>query len=256
MPTSMTLLEQFVNFAESEYEIDWPTIRRAVVERCNLDNYSQIPVLDPRKFPSYWCVPVLVGNYVGASRRAVLDDTEAFVAGCVVRHFMFESGRQTDHLGYRNEFHCVVDAYDRCRVDRIPSSSFDVRFSAKCLPWILLLALGTRSILKEATEWVDYESAMKAIILVYSCLQLIDDWHDRDEDVTRLHWNMWVHEPASSGLAVMGPLLDGAYVSVEHLRPHLLRRALSVQLWDTAGGLREVADACSEMPHERPGESA
>lgn len=236
----MSLVEQFVGLAERRYAIDWAATQRAVVARLNLDLGFEISVYDPWKFASYWCVPILVGDYVGASRDVVLNDTEVFVAGCVTRHLLFGPDEVVEALRSLDEFRSVIDAYDSCRLDMTTSSSFDERFSTKCLPWMLLLALGTRSVLTETEQRADYESALKAIIRVYSCLQMIDDWHDKAEDVARSHWNMWVHEPTADCLAVMSPLLSGSHISVERLRPHLLRTALRVQLQDTARELKEV----------------
>jgi hypothetical protein len=247
----MNLVEQFVGFAERRYAMDWAATQRAVVARLNLDPGFEISAYGPWKFPSYWCAPILVGDYVGASTDAVLNDTEVFVAGCVMRHLLFGPGEIVDALHGVDEFRSITDAYDRCRLDRATGSSFDARFSTKCLPWVLLLALGTRSVLKQTEQGADYESAMKAIIRVYSCLQMIDDWHDKEEDVARSHWNMWVHEPAADCLAVMSPLLSGSHGSVGRLRPHLLRTALTAQLRDTA---RELMEVTTVLGYIRPAE--
>jgi hypothetical protein len=106
----------------------------------------------------------------------------------------------------------------------------------------VLLALGTRSILEEATSRSDYDAANRAIVLVYSCLQIIDDWHDRADDIVRGHWNMWVDEPATRTLAIVEPLTAGARAAIEELRPHLLRSSLAAQLEDTVRELAEVVD--------------
>lgn len=236
----MTLADNFIDFAEQNYAIDWAAIQRSVAARLKMPSAFDTTVYDPRRYPSYWCVPLLVGGYVRASRRAVLDDTEAFLAGCVMRHFMFDTERPFDAAQDPDGYRAVAHAYDGCRVSANSGSSFDARFAAKCLPWTVLLALGTRSILAEVPRRDHYETAMRAIILVHSCLQMIDDWHDREEDVARSHWNMWVHEPIVDSLRVVEPLVRGSRASVERLRPHLLRTALTVQLRDTADELAEV----------------
>ncbi len=236
----MNLVKRFVDFAEYNYSINWAAIQQSVAAKLRLNSSFDNLVYDPQQNPSYWYVPLLVGNYVGASRRAILDDTEAFVIGCIIRHFMFESDSPFDPPRDMEVFRSVMDAYDGCRMDGEMDSSFDVRFSAKCLPWMVLLALGTHSILEEADDRNDYASAMNAIVLVHSCLQMIDDWHDKVEDVVRSHWNMWVHEPVGDNLSVIEPLLCGSRISIERLRPHLLRRILGAQLQDTAKELRDV----------------
>jgi hypothetical protein len=235
----MSLAEDFIEFAERTYSIDWAAIQRAVAGRLRLTSSLDSSLRDPARYPAYWCVPVLVGSYVGASRHATLIDTEAFLGGCIMRHCMFEPDRPFDAAAGGDDFRAIAGAYDGCRVGDAEASTFDARFAAKCIPWKVLLGIGTRSIAGEAGERPDYETAMKAIVRVYSCVQVIDDWNDRDEDAARSHWNMWVDEPVRSTLSILEPLMRGSCGSVEGLRPHLLRRALGVQLEDTAVKLRE-----------------
>jgi hypothetical protein len=126
-----------------------------------------------------------------------------------------------------------MDTYGRLNL------TFDEQFHAKCLPWINILVSGTRSIFAES-RGEDYTSAIRTIIFVHSCLQMIDDWHDKAEDISRSHWNMWIHEQVSKNLSIIEPLLCGSLMSIERLRPHFLRRILDAQLQDTAKELREV----------------
>lgn len=251
-PSSQTptnLVERFINFAEYHYSIDWTAVQRSVAAKLRLNLSFEVLKCDPVQCPSYWYVPLLVGNYVGASRKAVLEDTETFVTGCLIRHFMFESSCPFDSTTDVGLFRLVMDAYSGCRTDtdRGLNLPFDERFSAKCLPWMILLVSGTRSIFAEAGG-EDYASAMKTIVLVHSCLQMIDDWHDKVEDAARSHWNMWIHEPIGKNLSVIEPLLHGSRLGIESMRPHLLRRILGVQLQDTAKELRDVVTVLSKTP--------
>lgn len=239
-PSAMTLASLFIEFADQQYAIDWAAIQRSVAARLRLRSSFDTTVYDPWRYPSYWCVPLLVGSYVGASRRAVLDDTEAFLSGCVMRHLMFETVRPFDPAQDADSFRAIANAYDGCQVGAAPGWSFDARFAAKCLPWTVLLAIGTRSIMADVGRRDHYDAAMRAIVLVHSCLQMIDDWHDREEDVARSHWNMWVDAPIRDSLRVVEPLVRGSHASVQRLRPHLLRTALTIQLRDTAVELADV----------------
>ncbi|MFI5909501.1 hypothetical protein [Dactylosporangium sp. NPDC051541] len=231
----MTLADRFIDFAEEHYAVDWAAIQRSVAARLRVRPSFDATVYDPRRYPSYWCVPVLVGGYLGASRRAVLLDTEAFVGGCVLRHHLLDPERPFDA-----EPGPLAGAYDGCRLGAGPATPFDARFAAKCRPWTVLLATGTEAILAETDRRADYDAALAAIVLVHSCLQIIDDWHDREEDLARAHWNMWVHEPLRDTLAVITPLVRGAGASIRRLRPHLLRTALDLQLRDTTAELADV----------------
>jgi hypothetical protein len=230
----MNMVEDFIAFAERTYSIDWAGIQGAVAGRLELGSSFDSSLYEPRRYPEYWCVPILVGNYVGASRPAVLADTEAFLGGCIMRHCMFEPRRPFDAAAGGEDFREIAAAYDGCRLGST-AASLDARFVAKCLPWRVLLDIGTRSIAaEEDSGWADYEAAMKAIVRVYSCVQAVDDWNDRDEDLARSHWNLWAHERPADAAAILGPLTRGSREGVAELRPSLLRRALEVQLEDTA----------------------
>ena len=239
----MSLVESFIDFAERTYSIDWAAIQQAVAARLGLTSSFDRSVYDPERYPVYWCVPLLVGSYLGASKRTVLADTEAFVSGCIMRHCMFEPDRPFDASKGGEDCCTIMNAYDGCRIGRAPASSLDARLTAKCLPWKVLLTIGTRAISGEAGERAGYATTMEAIVLVYSCLQVVDDWHDKEEDIARSHWNMWVHEPVRDCVAVIEPLLRGSRASVDRLRPHLLRRALEAQLQDAAEELRPVVNS-------------
>ncbi len=233
----MSLVTAFVDCGERDYGIDWTAIQRSVSQRLALTP-GESAVLDPRRHPTYWCVPILVGGYLGSSAAAVRRDTEEFLSGCAMRHLMFEQERS---IGARDgEVHrAIAAAYAGCRIGA--TAAFEARFSAKCQPWMILLAVGTRSIAAETgDQHPDYRAAMTAIVLVYSLLQLVDDWHDRDDDRNREHWNMWADAPAVEPLTVVEPLLRGSRAATGRLRPHLLRRALAAQLHDTAEELSEI----------------
>jgi hypothetical protein len=235
----MGLMTAFVDCAERQYAIDWGEIQRLVAARLDLAPADR-DVLDPRRHPTYWCVPILVGSYVGASADAVRRDLVGYVGGCAIHHLLFETGRSFGTDVDREVLQAVADAYRNCRLDGAPTP-FDARFSAKCQPWTVLLLVGTRAIVAEmGGDQGDYTAAMAAIVLVYSLLQMVDDWHDRDEDRARGHWNMWTDPPAGEPLTAVAPLLRASRDAVEQLRPHLLRRALVVQLQDTTAELAEI----------------
>ena len=96
----------------------------------------------------------------------------------------------------------------------------------------------------------EYRAALSAIVAVYSCAQLLDDWHDRADDLAREHWNLWIHEPVDSVLSVIELLLRDAAHRVSQLRRHMLRDALAAQLRDTT---EELADLVALM--QRPSAS-
>jgi hypothetical protein len=238
----MSLTEDFIAFAERAYSIDWVAIQGAVAARLELTPSFDTSLYEPTRYPDYWCVPILVGDHVGASRRAVLVDVEAFVGGCIMRHCMFDPERPFDAAAGGEDYRQIAAAYEGCRL-RNAAPSLEDRFVAKCRPWRLLLGVGTRSIAAEAGDRPDYEEAMRAIVRVFSCVQVVDDWNDRDEDVARSHWNLWVDEPVGDALSILGPLMRGSREGVEGLRPGLLRRALEVQLEDTAVELQAPSRA-------------
>lgn len=238
----MNLTRDFVQLAEDDYAVDWTATQRSVAERLGLVSSFDSAVYDPRRYPTYWCVPLLIGSYVGASRRSVLADTESFVTGCLIRHFFHEPDRPFGAAAERDGLRAIAEAYEASRTKNVAGLSYDACFAAKCLPWTVLLAIGTHSILAEVGERGEYADAMNATVLVHSCLQMVDDWHDLAEDLAREHWNMWAREPVTDSLAAVAPLLSGSHASVERLRPHLLRRALAAQLQDAANDLRQVAN--------------
>jgi hypothetical protein len=240
----VNLTRDFVRLAEDEFAVDWIATQRSVAKRLGLTSSFDSAVYDPRRYPTYWCVPLLVGSYVGASRRNVLADTESFVTGCLIRHFFFEPDRPFGAAAEGDRFRAIAEAYEASRLKNVAGLSYDACFAAKCLPWTVLLAIGTHSILAEVGERGEYADAMNATVLVHSCLQMVDDWHDQEEDAVREHWNMWVREPVADSLAAVAPLLSGSDASVQRLRPHLLRRALAAQLHDAASDLRHVVNTC------------
>ena len=244
----MSLVDRVIDAAEQDYAIGWEAIQRSVAARLRLTSSFDREVYDPHRYPTYWCVPLLVGSYVGASRTAVLQDTEAFVSGCIMRHFMFAADRPFDPSADEAAFGLIAGAYAGCRLDPDAGSSFDARFAAKCLPWTVLLAMGTSAMLDEVADRADYDAALRATVLVHSCLQMIDDHNDKAEDAARSHWNMWRDEPVGVTSSVIGPLLRGSSASVEGLRPHLLRRALDAQLRDAARDLRAVLRGLAARP--------
>jgi Squalene-hopene cyclase C-terminal domain len=238
----MTLVEDLIGLGDRRYRIDWSAVKTLVLQRLAPAPWFSSVALEPSRSPTYWCVPILIGDYVGATRAAVLADLEPFVSGCLLRHFMFDERPPFDLTREDEISQATRLAYHGCRLDANPGAGFEARFAAKCWPWTMLMAIGTRSILDETTSQSDFDAAMRASVLVFSCLQVIDDWHDRVEDVARAHWNMWVDEPASRTLAVIEPLLGGAQRALAELRPHLLRRALAAQLEDTVRELAEVVE--------------
>jgi hypothetical protein len=240
---SATLVQRFLDLSESRYSIEWSAIQASVIQRLRPVSVQFWNELSPVRYPTYWCVPVVVGDYLGASRAAVVDDLEPFVSGCLVRHFFFEL-ECPFHIGSGDDVvQLVTSAYSGCRTAGSHHKSLDDWFAAKCRPWMLLLTLGTCSIHDEARDRSEYHLAMRAVVLVYSCLQIIDDWHDRGEDADRGHWNMWADEAVPRVLAMIGPLVAAARQSVERLRPHLLRRALVAQLADAVLDLTELVNS-------------
>jgi hypothetical protein len=251
----VNLVEGLVDLGNRRYEIDWSALRASVLQRLQPTPLLPFDVLDLHEFPTYWCVPLLVGDYLGSTRKAVIADLEPFVSGCLVRHFMFDQPKLFDGARDDDIYQMAATAYDGCRLDA-GDIALDARFAAKCRPWTVLLTLGTRSILRETRSRSDYDAALGAIVLVYSCLQIVDDWHDRSDDVARAHWNMWVDEPATRTLAIIEPLVAGAWRAVERLKPHLLRRALAAQFQDTVRELAEVVDLHRREQPRRAARSA
>lgn len=239
---ALSLALQFIEFAEKSYSIDWLAVQQSVSSRLFMIIPKGNFPCDPFTYPSYWYVPILVGNYVGAPEKKVLSDTKDFVTGCVARHYFFDTKLPLAHRGEAFPLSLISDAYRDCSVDsaNYEHASFDKRFAAKCRPWLVLLAYGTRSLSQESNQ-EQYASAMRAIVLVHSCMQFIDDWNDQDEDLHRLHWNVWRQESPEIAMSAIASILRGARASVEDLRSHLLRRVLIAQLGDTEEVLRSIA---------------
>lgn len=238
----MSLVTAFVECGERTYGINWTAMQRSVSQRLALAP-GESAVLDPWQHPTYWCVPILVGSYLGSSTAAVHRDTADFLSGCAIRHLMFKRARsigaRVGESGDSEVFRAIAAAYKGCQIGA--PAAFEAQFSAKCQPWMILLGIGTRSIAAEVgDQHPDFQAAMTAIVLVYSLLQLVDDWHDRDDDHNREHWNMWADATAVEPLTVVEPLLRGSRAAAVRLRPHLLRRALASQLHDTAEELSEI----------------
>lgn len=240
---SATLVQGFLDLAESRYSIDWFAIQASVTQRLRPVSVEFLNELSPVRCPAYWCVPVMVGDYLGASRAVVVDGLEPFVSGCLVRHFFFDLECPFHIRSGDDVVQLVTSAYLGCRRAGSDHKSLEDWFAAKCRPWMLLLTLATGAIHDEARDRSEYHAAMRAVVLVYSCLQIIDDWHDRGEDAGRGHWNMWVDEAVPRVLAMIGPLVAGARQSVARLRPHLLRRALAAQLADAVLELTELVNS-------------
>ena len=232
----MVLLADLIDHAESNYSFAWADIQNSVQQRLQTAAPSVTELMDPHRYPTYWCVPLLVGDYAGADRDAVLGDLTPYVAGCVIRHVLFDPEPALGMPADDELVQLISAAYEGCRG---AGDSFDLRFAAKCQPWSVLLSLGTESIRAAAASQANCQAALRAITAVFACVQVLDDWHDRDDDLTREHWNIWTDEPVARSLTAVKVLVDGARASVSALRPHLLRDALVTQLRDTA---RELAD--------------
>ena len=231
----MSLAENFVRFAEYHYAIDWMGLQDRVASRLPALPSLGASVCDPLQHPTYWCLPILVGHYVGASRQAVLADTEAFVAACLMRHFAFDAASAFERSPASALFRIIRRAYDESLVSARDGAgtSFGDRFARKCAPWLATIAFGAHTIERECGHDSAYTGALQAIVQTYSCVQIIDDWNDRAEDVSRAQWNMWVNEPVAYVLPVMEPLLQAAIDGLASLKPHFLKRALAAQVADT-----------------------
>jgi hypothetical protein len=240
----MELLAAVIERAEGRYRFDWADVRNSVRQRLRAVSPLVTELMDPHRYPTYWCVPLLVGDYVGADRDAILDDLIPYVAGCVVRHVLFDPSPNIGLPVDDELVQLISTAYAGCRD---VGGSFDVRFTAKCQPWSVLLSLGTESIRAATEATKDCQTALRAIVAVFACVQILDDWHDRDDDLARGHWNIWADEPIERTLTAVKLLVGGAWGSVSALRPHLLRDALIAQLRDAT---RELTDL-SEL-HRRP----
>ncbi len=230
------LVAGLVDLAETGYGVDWDSVRSAVGRRLDLAPHAVADVIGPSRNPSYWCVPVLVGGYVTADREDVLEDLVSYVSACLVRHFFHEDPAPFT-LPVDDVLASLVGrAYSGCRPGRGP---FEEHFAAKCETWTVVLAFGTQAIRERATDPEAVGAALGAIVAVYSCTQLLDDWHDRADDRGRGHWNAWTDAPLAVVTSAAAALLEDADRRVGELRHHPLRDALTSQLNDTA---RELAD--------------
>jgi hypothetical protein len=231
------LVPDLVDLAEQVFGIDWDTVRAAVTRRLSPTRPVVADVMDPRRYPSYWCVPVLVGDYVQADQESVAEDIERYVSGCLLRHFYHETPQPFSLPRDDELVRLIGRAYDACGNG---DGTFDEHFAVKCQTWTVLLAFGTQAIRRRNSKAGEYRTALSAIVAVYSCTQLLDDWHDRADDLTREHWNLWTDEPVDSVLSVIEPLLRDAAHRVAQLRRHLLRDVLTTQLRDTTEELGDL----------------
>jgi hypothetical protein len=234
----MELLAALIDHAESRYGFAWADIQNSVRNRLQTAAPSVTELMDPHRYPTHWCVPLLVGDYAGADRSAILSDLTPYVAGCIIRHTLFDPEPAFGLPADDELVQLISAAYEGCRGT---GDSFDLRFTAKCQPWSVLLSLGTESIRAAVASAADCQAALRAIAAVFSCVQVLDDWHDRDDDLAREHWNIWTDEPVDRSVTAVRLLVDGARASVSALRPHLLRDALVTQLRDTAHELADVS---------------
>jgi hypothetical protein len=235
-----------VDLAERVFGVDWDAVRAAVTRRLSPTRPVTADLMDPRRDPSYWWVPVLVGDYVHADEESVTEDLERYVSGCLVRHFYHDVPQPFSLLRDDELARLIRSAYDAC-ANR--GGTFDERFAVKCQTWTVLLAFGTQAI-RRRSKAGEYRAALSAIVAVYSCAQLLDDWHDQADDLAREHWNLWIHEPVDSVLSIIELLLRDAAHRVSQLRRHMLRDALAAQLRDTT---EELADLVALM--QRPSAS-
>jgi hypothetical protein len=233
----MSLVNDVLALAENGYCLDWAQIAEEVNHSVPPGIRYEPALFAPRTQPLAWCVPTLIGDYLGASAPAVAADTSAFLLGCVIRQHLFHSSEPCRPSETTAKL--LMSAYEGCRRDA-PVDGFADRFAAKSRPWTVLLGLGTAN-LKGDVRAADYRRVMATIVTVYSSLQIVDDWHDRAEDAGRDHWNMWVDEPRDTVLTIIEPLLTQGRTSVQQLRSHLLRRALDAQLADTAADLLTIS---------------
>jgi hypothetical protein len=236
----VNLVDSLLDLGQRAYEIDWQQVQAEVIERLQVEGQAAAEALDPRRQPTYWCVPLLIGDYVRATPAAVRADLPPFLAGCVVRHFACDPNPPLSPRPDEELVELIIEAYDANRLAGADDSSFAARLTAKCRPWTVLLGIGTQAIRAEVGPVESYRDALRAIGRVYSCLQLVDDWHDRADDAGRGHWNCWTDEPLMATLAVLEPLLSGARDSVAVLRAGLLRRALAAQLQDVVDDLADI----------------
>jgi hypothetical protein len=238
----VSLAEDFVAFAEHRYQLDWRVVQGAVARRLRLTAAFDPALWDPLRAPTHWCVPILLGDYAGASRAAVLADVETYLTGCLVRHFCLASTIPAELSRAGETYRLLRDAYAGCGRDSLVNAPLEDRFAAKCRPWTVLLGLGTSAIRAELGETEAIREGLDGTVLVYSGLQVIDDWHDQGDDQLRDHWNLWADESVPQVLAAVAHLLDGAHLRVVGLRRHLLRRALEAQEEDVRRDLSGVLE--------------
>src|SRR5712691_1422743 len=168
----MELLAAVIEHAEVRYKFNWADVQNSVRQRLRAISPLVTELIDPHRYPTYWCVPLLVGDYVGADRDAILDDLTPYVAGCVVRHVLFDPSPNIGLPVDDELVQLISTAYAGCRD---VGGSFDVRFTAKCQPWSVLLSLGTESIRATTESAEDCQTALRAIVAVFACVQILDD---------------------------------------------------------------------------------
>lgn len=242
----MTLLDDLIHLGD-RYRVDWVGTQGRVRQRLCPTPALEAGVLEPETFPGYWCLPLLLGDYIGAPGAAIEDDLEPFVSGSLIRHFFFDTPPRFEPEPSDRLLAAVAAAYRDCRIE-VAGAAFEERFSAKCRPWKALLLAGSDAIRAQASEPSELDQALRAIIEVFSCLQIVDDWHDRADDASRRHWNIWADEPAEAALAAIEALVPAAGRAVQTLRPHLLRRALAEQLADTVHELNDIVTVEGQTP--------
>jgi hypothetical protein len=190
---------------------------------------------------------LLIGDYVTADPDAIVADLERYACGCIVRHFYYDTPPLFLLPDDEGLVGLIGRAYETCRSGEGP---FEDNFAAKCQTWTAVLAYGTQSIAASRSRPTDYQTALRAIVSVFSCTQLLDDWHDRADDAKRGHWNAWGDEPSTLVLNAIEPLIADAARCVTELHPHPLRHALFAQLRDTSAELADLV-ALKSRPSER-----
>jgi hypothetical protein len=201
------------------------------LERSTYEIFPRIPASirdrhTPLVRPLYWLLPSLVGQYSNADQESTTAALHDYSCAALVRILAERQLTECCPASLAEVLRTIESSRQLCRLEISKNLSFEDCFANKCESWWVVIRLGLQKLCESGNSRTI--SALRAIYSVFSALQLVDDWNDRDEDRCRLHWNAWEYCPefATSALHIV---LEQSVKLTKGLENSPLRVVLSLQ---------------------------
>lgn len=227
---------ELFRFITTDYPVDVDDLSRRVLAHFPKNIRVCVPDGEIVTRPLYWLLPSLIGFNLNLPAATIQEDLERYSVARQIHRFWEHPEldlAQPDDI-YVHEI--IRAAYSQCCYARLRNLNLADAFLMKCGPWQSIVLVGTEatqrfcSLLHGKTS--EYCGFLSAIFATFECLQVLDEWHDIDEDSRRDHWNLWTHANRAECLVLIERLSIVAVERLRSLRSSTLRSVLAIQLRD------------------------